>query len=174
MTNPAKAKTPLPTSEDLLEKYSCAVTLSDMEIFIYPELLYSLVLANIMSPRIWAWRDHEWFSKMGKMNPYRRVLRLKQFIIDNYEFNLDLDTWGLTTQAEELERFKNSIDKATISESNALFGYHGDQYYFDIDIRKHFGLDKYGRDVIPYWKTETVEAMDAFQHKEGYGQGAGE
>ena len=42
-------------TEDL-EKYSSAISLSDMEIFVFPELLYSLVLANIMSPRIWEWK----------------------------------------------------------------------------------------------------------------------
>lgn len=35
---------------DELEKYSSATTLSDMEVFVFPELMYSLVLANIMSP----------------------------------------------------------------------------------------------------------------------------
>ena len=49
--------------------------------------------------------------------------------------------------------------------------YEGDKYYFDIDIRRHFGLDKYTSDVIPFWKTETVEAMDAFRHKPGYSDG---
>ncbi len=61
-----------------------------------------------------------------------------------------------------------------MARSNALFGYEGDKYYFDIDIRTHFGLDKYDGNVIPYWKTETVEAMDAFRHKPGYATGAGE
>ena len=61
-----------------------------------------------------------------------------------------------------------------IAASNALFGYHGDAYYYDIDIRRHFGLDKYTSDVIPYWKTETIEAMDAFRHKKGHTVGAGE
>ena len=158
----------------VLDKYSSAITLADMEIFIYPELLYSLVLANIMSPRVWTWREDPWFKKIDSMNPYRRVLRLKQYIIDHYEFNLDLDTWGLTTKETELARFKGTMDEETLGQSNALFGYHGDKYYFDIDIRKHFGLDKYGGDVIPYWKTETVEAMDAFQHKDEYNRGAGE
>ncbi len=161
-------------TEEQLEKYSSAVTLSDMEMFIFPELLYGLVLANIMSPCIWAWREDKWFSKIDKMNPYRRVLRLKQFIIDKYEFNLDLDTWGLTTQERELARFSPWIDEATLAESNALFGYEGDKYYFDIDIRRHFGLDKYTSNTIPYWKTETVEAMDAFKYREGYSTGAGE
>ena len=36
-----------------MEKYSSAITLSDMEVFVFPELMYSLVLANIMSPILW-------------------------------------------------------------------------------------------------------------------------
>ncbi len=157
-----------------LEKYSSASTLSDMEIFVFPELLYGLLLANIMSPKVWAWRDDPWFEKLDKMTPYRRVLRLKQFIIDHYEFNLDLDTWGLTTQENELARFRSFLSEDQIARSNALFGYEGDKYYFDLDIRRHFGLDKYNANVIPYWKTETVEAMDAFRFKDGYATGAGE
>ncbi|MBP7830901.1 MAG: hypothetical protein KA248_13400 [Kiritimatiellae bacterium] len=157
-----------------LEKYSAALTLSDMEIFVFPELLYSLVLANLMSPRLWAWREDPWFAKLDSLTPYRRVLRLKQFIIDHYEFNLDLDTWGLTTKERELDRFRPWMDEATIAQSNALFGYEGDKYYFSLDIRRHFGLDKYEGNVIPYWKTETLEAMDAFRFKEGYRAGAGE
>ncbi|MEG2665472.1 MAG: hypothetical protein RSA02_00450, partial [Bacteroidales bacterium] len=38
----------------------------------------------------------------------------------------------------------------------------------------HFGLDKYQENIIPYWKTETIEAMQAFQYKENYHSGAGE
>lgn len=160
--------------QDQLEKYSSAISLSDMEIFVFPELLYSLVLANIMSPRIWEWKEHDWFAKLDTMKPYKKIQRLKQFIIDNYEFNLDLDTWGLTTKEEEIERFKPYIDEKTIGQSNALFGYEGDKHYFSLDIRKHFGLDKYNSNVIPFWKTETLEAMDAFRHKENYRVGAGE
>ena len=83
--------------------------------------------------------------------------------MDHYAFNLDLDTWGLTTKEREIDRFKDYVDPEALAQSNALFGYEGDKYYFDIDIRTHFGLDKYEGDVIPYWKTETVEAMDAFR-----------
>ena len=157
-----------------LERRSAAVTLSDMEMFIFPELIYSLVLANMMSPRIWKWREDPWFDGLERMKPYRRITRLKQFIMDHYAFNLDLDTWGLTTQKRELARFSDFVDPDALARSNALFGYEGDKYYFDIDIRTHFGLDKYEGSVIPYWKTETVEAMDAFQHKAGYVAGAGE
>ncbi len=133
-----------------LEKKSSAVTLSDMEMFIFPELMYSLVLANIMSPRIWQWREDEWFAGLPRMKPYRRITRLKQYIMDHYAFNLDLDTWGLTTKDREMERFGQFISPETLSQSNALFGYEGDKYYFDIDIRTHFGLDKYEGEVIPY------------------------
>jgi hypothetical protein len=157
-----------------LEKYSSAITLGDMEIFVFPELLYSLVLANIMSPRIWEWLEHDWARKVAGKSPNRRIQRMKQYIMDAYDFNLDLDTWGLTTKERELERFQDVIDPDILRQSNALFGYEGDKYYFDLDIRRHFGLDHYTDNIIPYWKTETLEAMDAFKFKEGYHMGAGE
>jgi len=157
-----------------MEKYSSAITLSDMEIFIFPELLYSLVLANIMSPVIWAWRENPWFKEIDSMTPYRRTLRLKQFVMDNFDFNLDLETWGLTTKEREISRFEPFLDEDIISKSNALFGYEGDKYYFDIDIRKHFGIDRYKSNVVPYWKTETIEAMEAFKYKDAFKKGAGE
>ena len=157
-----------------LEKYSSAFTLSDMEIFIFPELLYALVLANIMSPEIWKWREDKWFAGIDKMGPVKKIHRLKQYIMDHYSFNLDLETWGLTDKQTEISRFEDFIDPVTLQQSNALFGYEGDHYYFDIDIRKHFGLDKFDSDIIPYWKTETVEAMNAFRFKPGYPTGAGE
>ena len=161
-------------NSEQLEKYTSAMTLSDMEIFVFPELMYSLVLANIMSPIIWQWRELECFKKLEGKSSYRKLMRLKQFIIDEYEFNLDLETWGLTSKAKELGRFEGVISPDDIARSNALFGYEGDKYYFDVDIRRHFGLDKYDSDIIPYWKTETVEAMNAFRHKEGYTKWAGE
>ncbi|MCL2105403.1 MAG: hypothetical protein FWH21_10250, partial [Kiritimatiellaeota bacterium] len=153
---------------------SSAVTLSDMEVFVFPELMYSLVLANIMSPRLWLWCEDPWFAGIRKMKPHRRLQRLKQYIMDHYVFNLDLETWGLTDQRREIARFADIISPDAIKQSNALFGYTGDTYYFDIDIRTHFGLDTYTSNIIPYWKTETVEAMDAFKHREGFSTGAGE
>jgi hypothetical protein len=163
-----------PSDPQSVEKYSSAVTLSDMEVFLFPEVMYSLVLANIMSPLLWRWRNDPWFHKMPASNSYRRVQRTKQFIMDNFVFNLDLDTWGLTTKQQELHRFSQYINEEVLGQSNALFGYEGDKYYFDIDIRRHFGLDKYTSDIIPYWKTETLEAMHAFRHKPSYPTGAGE
>ncbi|HUU20244.1 MAG TPA: hypothetical protein VMW72_24050 [Sedimentisphaerales bacterium] len=157
-----------------LEKYTSAITLSDMEIFVFPELMYALVLANIMSPIIWQWRQLDCFKKLEGKSSYRKLMRLRQFIMDEFDFNLDLETWGLTSKDKELKRFEKSVSHGDIAKSNALFGYHGDKYYFDVDIRRHFGLDKYDSDIIPYWKTETVEAMNAFRLKEGYKTAAGE
>ena len=59
------------TSRDL-ERHSCAITLSDMEVFIFPELMFSLVLANIMSPRIWKWKADPWFEGLEKKKPCPR------------------------------------------------------------------------------------------------------
>jgi hypothetical protein len=157
-----------------LEKYSSAFTLSDMEIFIFPELFFPLVIADIMSPLLWRWRDDPWFSEMHRKNFISRTNRIKQYIIDNYVFNLDLETWGLTEKEKETARFSDFFDLEVLRQSNALFGYEGDRYYFDMDIRRHFGLDKYDSSVIPYWKTETLEAMTAFRHKEHFNTGAGE
>ncbi len=157
-----------------LEKYTSAITLSDMEVFVFPELMYALVLANIMSPLIWRWREEDTFKKLQGKSPWRRLMRMRQYIMDEYDFNLDLNTWGLTTKDVELARFEPWISKDDLARSNALFGYQGDQYYFDVGIRRHFGLDQYDGDIIPYWKTETVEAMNAFRFREGYTIGAGE
>ncbi len=157
-----------------LEKKSSAVTLSDMEMFIFPDLIYSLMLANIMSPILWRWKDDPWFKGIKRKGEMAQMNRLKQYIMDHYSFNLDLDTWGLTTKEKELARFEGIVDTTTLAQSNALFGYEGDKYYFDIDIRRHFGLDKYEGFVIPYWKTETIEAMSAFYRRPGYHAGAGE
>jgi len=161
-------------TEKELEKHSSAITLSDMEIFIFPELLYALTLANCMSSIVWEWKKDPWFADLSSMNEHRKIQRVKQFIIDKFVFNLDLDTWGLTTKETEIARFSEFIDPKVLAQSNALFGYEGDKYYFDIDIRKHFGLEKYDDDVIPYWKTETVEAMEAFRYRKNYSTGAGE
>jgi hypothetical protein len=170
-----ESKTPAYFSDSKsLEKFSSAFTLSDMEIFIFPELFYPLVLANIASPILWSWRDDPWFNDIEKKSFNFKANRIKQFIIQNYIFNLDLTTWGLTTKSAEIERFSDFFDMELLKQSNALFGYEGDKYYFDIDIRKHFGLDKFTTDVIPYWKTETIEAMTAFRYRENFTTGAGE
>jgi len=168
-----KLKTREFSSRDL-EKYSSAFTLSDMEIFIFPELLYALVYANIMSPEIWKWRDDPWFAGIEKMGPLKKLHRVKQYVMEHYDFNLDLETWGLTDKQTEINRFRDFIDMDTLARSNALFGYEGDKYYFDLDIRKHFGLDKFDTEIIPYWKTETIEAMNAFRFKPAHQNGAGE
>jgi hypothetical protein len=145
-----------------------------MEIFVFPELLFPLVIANIMSPVLWEWRSDPWFKDMHKKTHTYKVNRVKQYIMDHFVFNLDLDTWGLTQKDKEISRFDHFINMDILRQSNALFGYEGDKYYFDMDIRKHFGLDKYTSDIIPYWKTETIEAMKAFRYKDSFANGAGE
>src|ERR1035437_1337386 len=117
------------SDKQTLEKYSSAFTLSDMEIFVFPELFYPLVIANIMSPIIWKWRDEEWFKDIHKKSFNYKINRIKQYIMEHYVFNLDLETWGLTDKDTEIDRFKDSIDLGILKQSNALFGYEGDKYY---------------------------------------------
>ena len=122
------------SDKKILEKYSSAFTLSDMEIFIFPELFYPLILADIMSPELWRWRDDIWFKDIEKRSFTVKANRIKQYIIQNYVFNLDLSTWGLTSKSAEIGRFSDFFDMDLLKQSNALFGYEGDKYYFDIDI----------------------------------------
>ena len=56
-----------------VEKYSSAVTLSDMEVFIFPELMFSLVLANIMSPLAWQWKKDPWFKDLKKKESVQKT-----------------------------------------------------------------------------------------------------
>lgn len=156
------------------QKLTSAVTLSDMEIFIFPELMIAGALANLMSPVVWQWKYDDFFNNIESLSEYKKIQRVKQYIIDHFVFNLDIETWGLTTKLKETRRFKNFINFDEIKKYNALMGYEGDKYYYDISIRKFFGLDKYTDDSIPYWKTETIEAMQAFKFKKGYKTGAGE
>ena len=109
-----------------------------MEIFIFPELFYPLILADIMSPELWKWREDPWFKDIEKKSFTIKANRIKQYIIQNYVFNLDLSTWGLTSKTAEIARFSDFFDMDMLKQSNALFGYEGDKYYFDIDIRKTF------------------------------------
>ena len=58
-------------NSEQLEKYTSAITLSDMEIFVFPELMYGLVLADIMSPIIWQWRQLDCFKKLQARSSYK-------------------------------------------------------------------------------------------------------
>ncbi len=157
-----------------LELRSAAYTLTDLEVAVFPSLLPALLIANVLSPVVWRWRDDPWFAGIEALSPYRRVLRVKQFIMDRYAFNLDLMTWGLTTQNAETERFAPHIPQSELCRLSPFLECEGDRHYFEMGIRKHFGLDAYPDEVIPYWKTETVEAMEAFRHVRPDGKGAGE
>ncbi len=91
-----------------------------MEIFIFPELFYPLILADIMSPELWKWRDDPWFKDIEKKSFTVKANRIKQYIIQNYVFNLDLSTWGLTSKSTEIGRFSDFFDMEMLKQSNAL------------------------------------------------------
>ena len=44
-----------------------------------------------------------------------RQTSIKQFIMDNFDFNLDLETWGLTTKEQELSRFSPFMNEKETS-----------------------------------------------------------
>ena len=83
-----------------------------MEIFVFPELMYSLVLANIMSPIIWRWRQEDCFKKLG---PHIKSCHAKDIILseDVYTPHLDEVRPGLgkldyAVFLKELSKFPNT------------------------------------------------------------------
>jgi len=159
---------------DEVELYSSASTLSDMEIFVFPDLLYSLVISNILSPKLWNWKNDSYFKDIKKLKTQKKLSRLRQYMVENYKFNLDLATWGMTTRHRELARFKPYLNEHEIAKHNVFLGCSGHAHYFASGIRSYFGMNSSSLDIVPYWKTETLEAMDAYIFREGHQCGAGE
>ena len=60
-----------PAGKRQMEKYSSAFTLSDMEIFIFPDL-FILLSTNIMSPLIWKWCDDPGLKVLTKKDSTTR------------------------------------------------------------------------------------------------------
>ena len=69
-----------------LEKYSSAVTLSDMEVFVFPELFYALILANIMSPLVWKWREEDCFKKLKGKDSFTVPVRARRADYQSFYF----------------------------------------------------------------------------------------
>lgn len=102
--------------DDKLDKLSAAVSLTVLEIDFYPhQLIPAFLLANLMSPALWAWRSEKTaFSSDGSLlSPKNRLNQLQRFF-HRYTF-LNLpdapggDSWGLLNFADEEKRFGSRV-----------------------------------------------------------------
>jgi hypothetical protein len=154
-----------------LEKYSSAITLTSIELEMFPDLVQAQWLANMMSPILWEWEKK--IPKRSGSPTRRKVEGIKQYIIHNYNFTHmegqpGLCPCGVTEIEKEEKRFPDSAVKNELfkqlrrifqeGESTALAELLG-----TTNIREFYNLSGYPEGTIPTWGNEIIEKMDAYK-----------
>ncbi len=154
--------------DEKLEKLSAAVSLTVLEIDFYPnELIPAFLLANLMSPELWAWRDEK---KAGSddgilYSPKNRLNQIQRFF-HRYTFTSIAgepggDPWGLLDFAEEEKRFGSEFVEKIRAEYDATFRkllVENPESQFGQIINQPY----YREGFFPRLKNETLEVMNAF------------
>ncbi len=151
-----------------LEKLSAAVSLTVLEIDFYPnELIPAFLLANLMSPALWAWRDEKkagsddgiLYSPKNRLNQIQRFFH--RYTFTNIEGEPGGDPWGFLSFAEEEERFGSEFVQKIRAEYDATF-----RKLLAENPESQFGQiineDYYREGFFPRLKNETLEVMNAF------------
>jgi len=151
-----------------LEKLSAAVSLTVLEIDFYPnELIPAFLLANLMSPALWAWRDEKkagsddgiLYSPKNRLNQIQRFFH--RYTFTNIAGEPGGDPWGLLNFAEEEKRFGSEFVQKIRAEYDATF-----RKLLAENPESQFGQiineDYYREGFFPRLKNETLEVMNAF------------
>ena len=153
--------------DDKLEKLSTAVSLTVLEIDYYPhELLPAFLLANLMSPALWAWRTEK-KAQAGEgvlLSPKSRLNQLQRFFhrytFTNIPGQPGGDPWGLLDFAEEERRLGSNFVGRIRREYDATFRkllVDSPESQFGQIINQEY----YKQGLFPRLKNETLEVMDA-------------
>ena len=154
--------------KEKLEKLSAAVSLTVLEIDFYPnQLVPAFLLANLMSPALWAWREEKKAGSDDQLlySPKNRLNQLQRFF-HRYTF-LNLpdqpggDAWGLLSFAEEEKRFGSEFVQKIRAEYDATFRKllaENPESQFGQIINQPY----YKEGFFPRLKNETLEVMNAF------------
>ena len=151
-----------------LAQLSTAVSLTVLEIDFYPnQLIPAFLLANLMSPALWAWRSEKnAFSNDGALlSPKNRLNQLQRFFHRYTFLNLPEqpggDAWRLLNFADEEERFGVEFVQKIRAEYDATFRKllaENPESQFGQIINQPF----YRQGFFPRLKNETLEVMNAF------------
>ncbi|MDQ3181281.1 MAG: hypothetical protein M3Q33_12245 [Acidobacteriota bacterium] len=151
-----------------LEKLSSAVSLTVLEIDFYPnELIPAFLLANLMSPALWAWRNEKkagsddgiLYSPKNRLNQIQRFFH--RYTFTNIAGEPGGDPWGLLNFAEEEKRFGSEFVEKIRAEYDATFRKllaETPESQFGQIINQPY----YGEGFFPRLKNETLEVMNAF------------
>jgi hypothetical protein len=163
MTNAA----PHTITQDRLDRLSSAVSLSVLEIDAYAQdLVPAFLLANLMSPALWAWRDEKRVhTPDGSLLSAKSRLDALQRFFHRYTFTImpglpGGDVWGLMDFAEEERRFPPGFVGGIRAEYDATFRrllVENPQSQFGQIVNEPY----YQRGKFPRLKNETVEVMNA-------------
>jgi len=164
---------------DKIEKLSSAVSLTVLELEFLPnELIPAYLLANLMSPALWAWRSEKnVYNDQGALLSTKNRLNQIQRFFHRYTFTSipnepGGDPWGLLNYAEEERRFGSEFVLKTQAEYDTAF-----RKLLAENPESQFGqiMDQsyYLKGFFPRLKNETVEVMNAFERVSDEGKKSG-
>lgn len=152
----------------MLESLSTAVSLTVPEIDFLPQkLIPAFLLANLMSPALWAWRDEkkaagedgDLYSPRNRLNQIQRFFH--RYTFTNIPGEPAGDPWGLLNFNEEEKRFGGEFVQNIRAEYDATF-----RKLLSENPESQFGQiinEPYYKDgLFPRLKNETLEVMNAF------------
>ncbi len=164
---------------DNLDQLSAAVSLTVLEIDDMPQkLVPAFLLANLMSPALWAWRvEKNAFADNGVLySPKNRLNQIQRFFhhytFTNIEGEPGGDPWGLLNFADEEKRFGKEFVENIRAEYDATF-----RKLLAENPESQFGQiinQPYYKDgLFPRLKNETLEVMNAFTSVNDEGKSSG-
>ncbi|MBX3323157.1 MAG: hypothetical protein KF757_09230 [Phycisphaeraceae bacterium] len=155
------------SSEDVVDRLSAAVSLTVLEIDADAQrLVPAFLLANLMSPALWAWReekrahapDHKLRSTKSRLDALQRFFHHYTFTIMPEQPGGDV--WGLMDFEEEERRFSPGFVASIRAEYDATF-----RKLLAENPESQFGQivnqPYYRHGLFPRLKNETLEVMNA-------------
>lgn len=164
---------------DKIEKLSTAVSLTVLEIDFSPnELIPAFLLANLMSPALWAWRSEKnaYDGEGEVLSPKNRLNQIQRFFhrytFTNIPDEPGGDPWGLFNFAEEEKRFGSEFVQKIRAEYDVTF-----RKLLADNPESQFGQiinqSYYREGFFPRLKNETLEVMNAFARVNEEGKRSG-
>ena len=156
--------------DDRLDRLSSAASLSVLELDAYAQqLVPAFLLADLMSPLVWGWRDEKRaHASDGALLRARSRLYTLQRFFHRYTFTImpglpGGDVWGLMDLTEEEHRFPVGFVKGICAEYDATL-----RKLLAENPHSQFGHivnePYYCQGLFPRLKNETVEVMHALAH----------
>ena len=165
--------------ENKLSRLSNAVSLSVLEIDFHPnELIPAFLLADLMSPALWAWRPEKsaYNNEGSLLSPKSRLNQIQRFFhrytFTNIPNEPGGDPWGLLSFDEEEKRFGREFVSKIRAEYDATFrqllAENSDSQFGQIINQPY-----YQNGFFPRLKNETLEVMNAFANVNSEGKRSG-